>query len=251
MDRQAIKEMLWRIRPWLRNRADDEELAAFQQAERDPELAEFKTRQEQFNARVHEALAGIPVPPTLREQVLARRKVIPVSGWRRPVITQIAAVAACVAVLATFIVLTFRPAKEDTTFAGFRQRMVGFALREYRMDTNTTSLAELKNYLASQHRPADFPLPSGLRKVPLKGGASLSWQTRPVSMVCFDWVKRQTLYMFVMDQADGAGAAPEKPEVRPYKGLSTASWESGGKTFLLAAKVPEEVMQTFVSGARE
>src|SRR5688572_4798306 len=136
----------------------------------------------------------MPIPADLRDQILARNKVITVPSWRTP---RAIAMAAALAFMATgmFFWTTAKLGGEDRTFAGFRSRMIGFALREYRMDIHTNSLPVVQKYLADQGAPAAFTLPPTLAQMPVKGGAALTWQGKPVSMVCFDRLNT-TLYMF-------------------------------------------------------
>jgi len=246
VDRNSIKEILLRGRPWVTPRRGDEQ-AELERTALDAELTEFKSRQEEFNARVHHELAGIPVPPTLREQIFARRKTIRVKEWRSRGPVVLAALAASIALLAAVTFLTRSVPKEDTSFAGFWQRIITDALRAYGMDTNTTKLMEVKNLLAQTGRPADFSLPAPLEKLPVLGGGALTWQNKPVSMVCFKSPQQEILYMFVIDQAV-SGFSERKPEVEEVKGLSTVSWTSGGRAFLLAGKVPPDVVKRLAGG---
>lgn len=210
-----------------------------------PEAAEgARSEDVEFNARVHQALAGIPVPPTLRDQILARRKIVAVPFWRQS--RNIAAMAAVLLILATGLVFFTRLPGEDQTFTGFRSRMIGFALREYRMDIHTNELAEVRSFLAQSGAPAEFSLPAPLAQVPVKGGARLTWQGRPVSMVCFTGKAGETFYMFVIESALKAANASSIPEIATYKRLSTATWSSGGKTFLLAAPITSEELEKLV-----
>ena len=234
---QEKREALLRARNWSEKVRDPE--SSMEAAEGDPALANLQQQSEQFNARVHQALAEIPVPPALRDQILARNKVITVPYWRTP---RAIAMAAALAFMATglFFWTTAKFGGEDRTFAGFRSRMVGFALREYRMDIHTNSLPEVQKYLARQGAPAEFSLPPILAQTPVKGGAALTWQGQPVSMVCFDKLNR-TLYMFVIEH----GAAPvDERSLAPFKTVATATWTAGGKTFLLAGDVPLSELDT-------
>lgn len=235
MDKKEAKEILLRGRPWSGHKSTEEQAAA-KLAETDPELAQLKSQQEEFNARVRRELAGIPVPNGLRDQILARRKIVRAPIWRRP--RQLLALAASILVLSSTLFYLIRT-RENTSFTGFRDRMVGFAVREYRMDLLTQNFAELNGFLAAKGRPSIFTLAGGLARTPLKGGASLSWQGIPVSMVCFDWTAGETLYMFVIDQS---GPKPKgslsAPHFEAVKGLTTASWTDGNKAFLLAGHIP-------------
>ena len=245
MDKERAKEILLLRRRWAPSRSS-EETTAVELSEKDPELAAFAQQNEEFNARVHHELANIPVPDVpkgLRDQVLARGIVLPVPFWKKP---ELLAIAASLLVLGTAL-LFWMGSREETTYAGFRSRMVGFALREYRMDLFTQSLPQLKEFLAARGGPSEFSLPAPLANTPLKGGARLSWQNVPVSMVCFDWQGKETIYMFVID---GTHASPAKfssePRLFRVKGLTTATWIADGKTFLLAAKIPQNVLSDLV-----
>ena len=228
---QEKREALLRARNWSEKVRDAE--SSPEAAEGDAAGAQLQQHSEQFNARVHQVLAEIPVPPDLRDQILARRKIVTVPYWRTP---RAIAMAAALAFMATGLLFwtTARFRGEDRTYTGFRSRMVGFALREYRMDIHTNSLAGVQKYLAQQGAPAQFSLPPTLAQTPVKGGAALTWQGQPVSMVCFDKLNT-TLYMFVIEH----GAAPVTNRVvAPFKTVATATWSADGKTFLLTGEVP-------------
>ena len=206
----------------------------------DPKLRELQQQSERFNARVHQVLTEIPVPPGLRDQILEQKKVIAVPFWRTP---RALSMAAALAFLATGLVFFARAPREDKTIAGFRSRMVAFALREYRMDIHTNNLADVQKFLAQSGTPAQFNLPPNLARTPIKGGAALTWQGKPVSMVCFDRLNT-TLYMFVIDSSH---ARPRTNyDLAPFKNVSTATWTSGDKTFFLAAPVPLSDLEALV-----
>jgi hypothetical protein len=225
VDKDA-KEALLRTRPWAPD-LEDEELAK-------ETPREVYQRQSEFNARVHDELARVPVPTALRDQILARRKFVRVSNWRRA--APLLAIAAAVALIAVGSSSWLRP-KEDLTIAGFRSRMSGFAIREYSMDWLTNDLSVLKQRLAEKGTPAQFTLPGALAAVPLKGGKSFTWQGKPVSMVCFNWSPTEILYLFVLGETL---ADPNALQSRPVKSLNTITWEADGKTFLLAGQIPED-----------
>src|SRR3954466_5883449 len=100
--------MLLRQRPWV-SRPVDEEGADLEKASLDGELKELQSSHEEFNARVHQALAGIPVPPTLRDQIFARRKIVSVRTWQWRAPAMLAALAALIAFAASLFVFTNPP----------------------------------------------------------------------------------------------------------------------------------------------
>ena len=63
-------------------------------------------------------------------------------------------------------------------------------------------------------------------------------------MVCFEGPEEKTLYLFVIDSAiASAGAGTELQEI---KGLATASWNRGDKTYLLAADLAPAELRAFL-----
>lgn len=225
MDNQQ-KELLLRIRSWAPDAAGEEEATQLPR--------ELAKQQKEFNARVHDELAAIPVPTALRDQILARRKIIRFSTWRKA--TPLLALAAAVLFIAAGIFYWVQP-REDLTISGFRARMAGFAVREYSMDWNTDDLAVLKQQLSAKGNPAQFTLPPRLAAVPLKGGKSLTWQGKPVSMICFNWTTTEILYLFVVGESLADPSALQPQTVRT---LNTITWQADGKTFMLAGKIPQE-----------
>lgn len=237
MDNET-KEALLRARRWRPSAEDDQLLA--RAAEREPGLAKAIEQQQQVNSRVRDQLKAIPIPSGLRDQILARRKIVRVSGWRKA--QPLLAIAAALAIVAGGL-FYWLPAREDLSVAGFRSRMVGFAVREYRMDILTKDRGELDRYLAGKGDPTQFRVPQKLASLPLKGGASLTWQGKPVSMICFDWSAKETLYMFVLDQPLGQSSTAQ---AQTLKGLNTATWTAEGKTFVLAGRIPQQNLAELV-----
>jgi hypothetical protein len=238
------REELRRARDWSKKLQEEN---ASSIPGNDPELEQFRKQSVEFNARVHRALAEIPVPSNLREQILARSRIIPLAKQNagRRSHRRLLAIAAGFVLMAALTVFWMRPPREDTTFAGFRSRMVGFAVRQYSMDIHTNQLAAVRSYLARNGAPADFSLPSGLVARPVIGGGKLSWHGKPVGMVCFSAPSGKTLYMFVIDSANTPGAAAPL-EASVQKRLGTVSWNSAGRAFLLAGDVTPEELQKLV-----
>lgn len=243
----ADRETLLLPRNWSEKLRSEDPIPTSLQ--KDTAARDLYRRSEEFNAQAHRALHDIPVPADLRGKILAQAqtaqpedsqsKIITVPFWRTP---RAIALAAALAFMATGITFWITAPRENQSFAGYRSRMIGFALREYRMDIHTNNLTEVQKFLAQNGAPSEFNLPTPLAQTPVKGGATLTWQGRPVSMVCFDRLNT-TLYMFVIDNTSAPSSVQE---VTSFKNVATASWTSGNKTFLLAGKVPLEELERLV-----
>jgi uncharacterized membrane protein YbaN (DUF454 family) len=220
-------------------------LEALDLARRDEELNRWFTEQQRLRRTIRAELRSIQPPPGLKEAILAQAKAPPIPWWRH----QIAwAAAAAVVLLLAMAAFWMRPKAEALDFAAFQSRMVSFALREYRMDIVTNDPQEIRRFLEEQGRPADYTLPAGLEAARPLGGARLSWQGHPVSMICFDLNQRDMLYLFVLPESaiQEGTPPPERPQIVPSKGLMTASWISEGRVYLLAGPLSPGELRTFL-----
>jgi uncharacterized membrane protein YbaN (DUF454 family) len=233
MDRERAKQILLAYRPGTEDESEPDVAQALDLAKRDADLHEWLQEQTAFQQAVRAQLRSISIPPELKDSILARRKIVtPI--WRRP---ELLLAAACIAIAFVLTAFWVRGRSEDETFAGFQKRMVGFALRLYRMDIETNDLVQVGQFLAAKGAPTNFALTPGLRQTPVKGGAYLTWQDHPVSMVCFTLPKAQTLYMFVMNQsAIQKGRLPGPTPILQFaNGIMIASWSQNGRVYLIAA----------------
>ena len=156
-------------------------------------------------------------------------------GWHQPIVWW--ALAASILLVGALAGLWLKPTASDP-LAQFQARMVGSALREYRMDLVTNDMRQVRQLMAKGGAPADYAVTPGLEKLSLTGGGILRWQNHPVAMVCFDRGDNQMLFLFVLSRAAFPNPPSETPRLAKVNQLLTASWSSGDKTYVLAG--PEE-----------
>jgi hypothetical protein len=211
----------------------------------DPAEAAFDANNAAWHKEVKRAFDDLPVPPDLAERIVAARGA---EGRRRayggPWVWLAAAASI---VLVARLLLGWGPGGELVDYAGFKQRLAGFAARQYRMDLETGSLAEVREFLRRAGRPSDFQLPASLAGLPVKGGASLSWQQRPVSMVCLGLGEGQTLYLFMMVRGTEPGFAEIPRGGEAFGRLSTLAWSEGDLLYLAVAERPAGELELLVA----
>lgn len=235
MNPEQAREVLARCRPGQDDPQDAELQAALAVAAHDPVLRDWLARHRHFQQRVQESLRNIAPPPNLKQRILQEQKTVRGVQWTSS--PTLAAVAAVVILFLSLGVFWLRNPAPDR-FVTFRDRMVGTALREYRMDVETNDLAQVRDYMRSKGAPADFEVPAGLQQIELAGGGFLRWHNNPVSMICFRRPDRKMLYLFVVKSEAVGNAPPPTPQPRQVKELDTVSWTQGGKSYLLAG--PQE-----------
>ena len=164
--------------------------------------------------------------------------------WQRTVLFAAAAGIVVLIVLSAF----WHTRSTEDSLEVFRNRMIGTALREYRMDIVTNDMLQIRRFLTQNRAPADYELTGTMAKLVPVGAGLLSWQGQPVSMVCFDSGERSTtnvLYLFIVDRSAVAHPPTAAPEIRKVHRLTTASWTQGSKVYVLAAPSSAEELKRF------
>ncbi|MDE3065945.1 MAG: hypothetical protein KGJ60_00195 [Verrucomicrobiota bacterium] len=251
MNQDEIKTILLLYRPGTVD-ADDPQIAAvLALARNDPALGRWLEDHDARQNTLRDRFRQIAAPAGLKEQIIseetARRKAI----FRQPRL--ILAAAASVVALLALTTLWFRSGGGDNTFAIYRSRMSGIALRGYAMDLTTNDPTQIRAYLARHGAPADYVLPAPLQKTTLTGCAIERWQGAAVSMICFRTARplppgqRSDLWLFVVERAavkDAPVAAP--PQLAGVNRLFTAAWTEGGKLYLLGTIGDERALRQFL-----
>jgi uncharacterized membrane protein YbaN (DUF454 family) len=222
---------IYRGRP--EEKADPEILEALKLAESDPELKKWLDAHLAFHGAVKAKLRQAHVPSHLKESLLASRRIVrPQVWWRRP--AGALAMAASIVLLGVLAILLFKPEPAHDRFAQYETRMIGTALRQYRMDVLSSDMGKVRQFMESQGAPADYEITPGLERLKLTGGGALKWRGNPVAMVCFDRGDQQMLYLFVTKAAAIKDPPPAEPQAKQVSDLLAVSWTEGDKTYLLA-----------------
>ena len=251
MNRDEAKTILLLYRPGTAD-ADDPQIAgALELAKQDPELTrwlvEHCARQEALRAGFRQ----ITAPAGLKEQIIseqaAQEKVI---FWRQRAVL---AVAAVFVVLVVLTPLWFQHRGNEETFAIYRSRMAGVALRGYTMDLATNNPAAIRAFLAESNAPSDYVLTASLEKTAVTGCAIEGWQGAKVSMICFRTGKplppgqQSDLWLFVIDRSTVKNAPPmgSRQFVQVNK-LMTVTWTQGDTLYVLGMEGDEQTLQQYL-----
>jgi hypothetical protein len=229
MTRDEAKQILLLYRS-RRDLEDPDIKAAFEQAQRDPELQRWFDQHCAAQRRIREHFSNLPVPPELRNAILAGRKIVRPVFWRRPAWL---AAAALVAILLGIGALWVRPSAFQR-FDLYRSRIVSTVWREYRMDIVTNNLPAIQAYLAQSSAPTNYVVPPKLEQLGVTGGGRLKWGNEPVSMVCFDRGDQQMLFLFVVNRDALKGEPERRPQLQKINMFQTASWSDRTHLYILA-----------------
>jgi uncharacterized membrane protein YbaN (DUF454 family) len=251
MNRDEAKTILLLYRPGTVDAGDPEIAAALALAKQDPELTRWLVEHCARQEAVRAGFRKITAPAGLKEQIIseqaAHEKML---FWRQKTVLAAAVIVMALVALASF---WFQPRRNDDTFAIYRSRMVGVALRGYLMDLATNNPAQIQEYLARNQSPADYVLPAPLAKTVVTGCAIESWQGAKVSMICFHTGKplppgqQSDLWLFVIDRTTVKDAPPagSRQFVRVNK-LMTMTWTQGDKLYVLGVEGDEQTLRQYL-----
>lgn len=243
MTPKQARQILLTYRPWANDAQDPEVAEALELCRANAELAWWFDGHCVLQNAIRTQFRNVPLPAGLKEQILSEYQLpVEVTWWRRPALQATAAgVMLFIAIVSIWFNFPRQP-KEDTSFSAYLSRMVQAASPAYGMDLETNDPVQIRAYLAQRRTPADYVLPPKLDPAASVGCAVLSWQGRPVTMLCYRTGRplapgsKSDLFLFVIDQRDVA-KPPDTitPGFAPVGSFATASWSEGGKVYVLAA----------------
>jgi hypothetical protein len=254
MTRAEAKQVLALYRPGSPEAPDAELAGALELVNKDAELRNWFKDHCASQGAIRAAFRSIRPPEALREQILSEKPAdVPTLAWRKPAKLALVTVLSVALVVMVAQLLDRTGHTEDLSFASYRGRMVGTALRLYGMDLETNNTAVIRAYLGQRQARADFSLPKGLAGTTATGCGVLSWQGNPVSMICFRSGRplkegeKTDLFLFVMNRT----AAPDAPrattpQIAPENRMITASWTDGDLIYILAAEGDERFLRKYL-----
>lgn len=244
MNSQEAKKILEMYRPGHAEVADPRLAEAFEQAQRDHGLARWFEEQRAFDDLMAGSVKSIPVPTDLKASLLANRKIV-----RLPLLQDgrvHAAVAAGIVILAVASGAVF--GSGPMRFADLRQQLIDQAWStDAHLDFKSNDWSQVKKWLGQHTVAADFTLPPALAELNLNGAKVVEINGRQIPFVCLaDGPKH--LHLFVMNDQNLRDLPPlGAPDFEKCGAWKTASWQQGGRTFVLTGMN----YQTFVSRFRK
>ncbi len=244
MNREEAKYLLRAYRVSGQDAKDRRFREALEMLKHDPELARWFDREQGLDRKLAEKIGSFPVPPDLKFELLAARKIVePRRWWQRP--SWLAAAAASAALVVTLVTLVIRsPGKAQ--FADFRS-YVGAVAGDAPAQLNLMSgdLSAVRQWLNRRKAPSDFVIPAGLNGLPSLGCCVLDWNSRKVSFVCFELENKQMVHLFVVDR-DSLRGVPRgglREVATLGNGVATLSWSDGKRGYVLASRQNEQELR--------
>ena len=234
MNQQQAKFILRSYRSG-QSAGDDSELSkALQLAENDPELNSWKSREEEFDAKMRLKLGGVRVPAGLKQRIsdgLIQKKLTP----RRTFLQQRWVWAAAAVFIFSWISIYITGSLTTSDEKKLVTALATYLDHEWDhvFDVPARDFTEAKAWLASRNEPIHFKTSEPLSSSQTYGCKVFTWKGHPATLVCFRPKEVGEVVHVVLIPANAApGFKSELPVLNTAKGWSSAIWRSGDQVYV-------------------
>jgi hypothetical protein len=256
MDREQARRILITYRLGEAAPHGSELAEALAVADRDPELSAWLEAQLRFDRTVRTRVRSVVPPTHLRAAILSQppRRIGP-SRWATPLGWALAAALALMS--GTTVWLSYRSesggsiaqaASGPATSDSFRKAMATLLTDGvYSLQVQSTSLEELRRFIATRGGSANAPIPSSLEALNSLGCQVFSWNGHQATLICFTSSTLGLVHLVILEGSlpDAQGNAPVLAQA---SGWNTALWQESGRTYLLCARVADAELHRLVGG---
>lgn len=237
MNTQEAKFILQAFRSENLDCEDPRMQQALVQVRRDPELARWFEEEKAWDNAMRDQLKRIPVPPDLRQDILAARKISSPERWKYRRAWFAAAAAILLFVGSGAFLLQNDP---PDPLEDYRLAMTEFLMQAEQKIQFRGPMDDVRGYLSSQNAASSFDLPGHLGSLSSLGCRVLDWNGRKVSLICFESEDQKVWHLFVVDEAAFQSTySPDFPRLVREGEFLTATWRQEDKLFLLAGRGEE------------
>lgn len=247
MTNKEVAFLLGASRPNGADANDPEFAEAIEQAAQNPALHTWVEQERRFDGAMARHLQAVPVPADLRSQILTGGRVsqpAPNLSLRR--LWAIAAMLMAFAGLAVWYTGTPPGGTnewEDQALATLNQLVAGKAS----FDAQSPDVADLQRWLHANNSPTVGVLPERLSRLASLGCKTISWDGRPLSIICFHGPAGELVHLAMTERAALANPPPEEPVYASRDGWNVVAWSRGRMAMMLATKAPVEQLHTLLA----
>jgi hypothetical protein len=180
------------------------------------------------------------VPPDLKGQLLAARKIVSMhTCWRSRV--WVGAAAACVTLVAA-LAFVMSGSRHKEELAEYRSFIADTAAKLDHLDLETTNAVQIQEWLVNHSAPEGFVIPAKLNENSRVGCRVFSWNDQKVSLICFELGNNKTAHLFVMERSVLSDPPPGNPPQfqTSRAGIATATWSDAQRVYIVALKDGED-----------
>ena len=233
MDRKEAQLILSALRPGGAEANEPLFSEALMLTESDPELNAWWQAQQSFDRRLAAKLREIPVPATLRDEILAAPKVVALPPqWQH---RSLLAAAAAVAILC--VATSFWRAEQNNRLdrLDFVDQVVGeLGTKGPELAEFSTDHEQVKAWLKERNAPV-ADMPANLQSLPSIGCQEYIIHGHVVSVMCFTLTNGREAHLFTVDKSALRNPPSSTgPQFAAMSGWNLATWSDSRMTYVLA-----------------
>jgi hypothetical protein len=246
MTRDEAKLLLQAMRPDGSDANDPYFAEALALVGTDPELRAWWEAQQNFDRGIAAKLEEIRAPRSLRDSILARRKIVPfprqshLSAW-------FAAAAALVLVGVLQSLFFSGPAASPPMLSTAYTSSVLPVLNDDKPSLGMTSPdhGRVLAWLKERNAPTGN-FPANLAALPSVGCQTFEVRGHAVSLICFAMSDGKLAHLFIVSEGALIDPPGNSPEYDETAGWSTAAWTEGGKSYVLATRAGPDALRALL-----
>jgi hypothetical protein len=240
--------LLGACRPNGADSSDPEFSEALAQAGLDPVLKAWLDDQRRFDSAVAARLQALAVPPDLRSRILTGGRISRPTPWfTRVRLLAIAAMVSLFAGLTAWFTTgpwVRQPQWEDQALATLSELVSG----KTSFDARSPNVADLQNWLRTNHAPVAGALPSSVQRLASLGCKTITWNGHPISIICFHGPGGEMVHLAMTERSGLLNPPPEgAPLYAERDGWRTAAWSQGNMAMMLITKAPESQLRALLA----
>lgn len=248
MNREEAQFILRAYRASGADAPDPQFTEALELARQDPELARWLAEEQALDAAAARALRALQPPPDLRAQLLAARKILRPTPWRRLPAWLAAAAAILLLLWLGSVVRTRSPkAIAGNPLDSLRREAVRAALDLVgHVEESGLDPGHMQRWLVEHRGETGYVLPRGLTEQRVIGCKVVNWQGHRLTLLCLK-PNRDHIDIVVVNAADFPGLRLGlTPEFAEEAGLTTASWVQEGRLYVMAAGLSRDALARYL-----
>lgn len=240
--------------------SDPEIAATLAAAQADPQLSEWAAKESEVDGRLSAALRSVQPPHGLRDRILtgarvSRKETGSRRGWFEQKVFgifqrgEIAAVAAVVALLAIAVVFNrVSDVPDERPWQVFATaKAAEFESGITPLEREDTLFETTAIWMREKACPAPHTLPEGLQGLGLFGCSTMTWNGKPVGIVCFKLDAKREVHLVSINVRDIPETLSEKPVWTEVSGYTTAQWRENDTAYMLMGRVPRAELEPLLA----
>ena len=248
MNEQEARLILQAYRPGGQDQSDPHFSEALQEAERNPQLAQWFADEQAFDQAIAAHLDKMPAPFGLKTRILANAGVR-TESWTSRWIIGLATVVALLFLCAQIISLWRNPSPVAAALPDYSREMVSFIRLPPPLDMESNDLRKIQDWVA-QKQTVSMVTPPALASLEPVGCRMLSFHGHDVTLICFHRDGNRLAHLFVIDR----GALPklkpgEKPIFSTEGEWTTASWAERDHVYMITVQGDRAAVQSYLPSA--